>query len=100
MCTGIIIKGLNAIYFNDSLTFIFEFIPQIIFMLGLVGFLDLLIFYKWATPIIPNYSVNKNGTSQDNKPLIINTLIQMVMYAPPEQVMFYGQEPLMKVYIC
>lgn len=96
MCTGIIIKGLNAIYFNDSLTFIFEFIPQIIFMLGLVGFLDLLIFYKWATPIIPNYSVNKNGTSQDNKPLIINTLIQMVMYAPPEQVMFYGQEPLMK----
>ena len=37
MCLGIIIKGCNALYFKNSLDFIFEFIPQIIFMLAFFG---------------------------------------------------------------
>jgi V-type H+-transporting ATPase subunit a len=37
MVFGIILKCLNSVYFKKPLVFIFEFIPQIIFMTGLFG---------------------------------------------------------------
>lgn len=42
-------KGANAIHQGASIDFIFEFVPQIIFLLGLFGFMDLLIIVKWLT---------------------------------------------------
>ena len=42
-------KGMNAIYNKSALDFFFEFIPQIIFLLCLFGFMDLLIILKWLT---------------------------------------------------
>lgn len=91
-------KGLNSIHFRDSLTFIFEFIPQLIFMLSLVGFMDLLIFYKWSTDLIPDFSYDeKKKMGLDNKPLIINTIIEMCMFKTPAHIMFTGQGLLMKV---
>ncbi len=47
MSMGIIMKGLNSVYFKRPLDFIFEFIPQIILLLVLFGFMDLLIILKW-----------------------------------------------------
>jgi V-type H+-transporting ATPase subunit a len=49
MMFGIILKGMNAIYFNQPLDFIFDFIPQIIFMSILFFYLTIMIFIKWAT---------------------------------------------------
>jgi V-type H+-transporting ATPase subunit a len=37
MVLGIILKGVNSLNFNLKLDFIFEFIPQLIFMLSLFG---------------------------------------------------------------
>ena len=54
MTLGIFLRGLNNIYFSDYLGFFFEFIPQIIFMLLLFGYMILLIFIKWGT----DYSKN------------------------------------------
>ena len=48
MCMGIILKGMNALYFNNTLDFVFEFIPQIIFMTSLFGYMIFMIFFKWA----------------------------------------------------
>ena len=48
MCIGIVLKGINSLYFGDTLDFIFEFIPQIIFMLSLFGFMIFMIFLKWS----------------------------------------------------
>jgi V-type H+-transporting ATPase subunit a len=48
MSFGIILKGMNAIYFKQPLEFVFEFIPQIIFMLILFGYMNAMIFIKWA----------------------------------------------------
>ena len=42
-------KGLNSIYFRNYLDFIFEFIPQIILLLALFGYMDWLIIAKWLT---------------------------------------------------
>jgi len=34
-------------YFNDTLSILCEFIPQLIFLLGIFGYLIILIVYKW-----------------------------------------------------
>lgn len=50
MCLGILMKAFNAIHFGRKLDFYFEFIPQIILMLCLFGWMDVLIIVKWLTP--------------------------------------------------
>ena len=49
MILGIIMKGLNDIHFKNGIGFIFEFIPQLIFMSMLFGYMNVMIFIKWAT---------------------------------------------------
>lgn len=80
MTCGIILRGMNAIYFNSSVDFFFEFIPQIIFMTCLFGYMIIMIFIKWTidwshnsaqAPSIITQLMNiflKFG-SVDNKPL-------------------------------
>jgi len=50
MTLGICMKGLNSIYFKKYLDFFFEFIPQLVFMVGLFGYMNFMIIYKWLTP--------------------------------------------------
>lgn len=47
MTIGIIMKGTNAIYFADYPTFFFEVVAGLVILLGLFGWMDLLIFAKW-----------------------------------------------------
>ena len=49
MLFGIVLKGINAVYFKMPMDFIFEFIPQIIFMSILFGYMNIMIFIKWTT---------------------------------------------------
>ena len=49
MSLGIFMKGMNCIHHRAPVEFIFEFIPQIVFLLSLFGFMDLLIILKWLT---------------------------------------------------
>lgn len=49
MMLGIVFKGWNAIYFWRYIEFIFEFIPQVIFMTAIFGYMCLLIIVKWLT---------------------------------------------------
>jgi vacuolar-type H+-ATPase subunit I/STV1 len=50
MCMGVFLKLGNALYFKRRLEIIFEFIPQILFLGLLFGYMDFLIIYKWLTP--------------------------------------------------
>ena len=87
MVIGIILRGLNNLYFKDNLGFFFEFIPQIIFMLLLFGYMNILIFIKWATDysldtsrapsiitILMNFGLKKG--SVDGKPVWGTILIE------------------------
>lgn len=65
-------KGLNNLHFNTYVDFIFEFVPQIIFMLALFGYMDLLIIVKWLTPWEGNTAV---------APSIISTMIGMFLHS-------------------
>lgn len=50
MSIGIFMKAANSLYFKRYVDFIFEFIPQIILLWALFGWMDLLIIVKWLTP--------------------------------------------------
>lgn len=49
MSLGIFMKALNSCYFGRLVDFFFEFIPQIILLMCLFGFMDMLIIIKWLT---------------------------------------------------
>ena len=49
MILGLFLKGMNGIYFGDYVDFFFEFIPQLIFMCLLFGYMCLMIYIKWDT---------------------------------------------------
>mmetsp|Transcript_15219 Transcript_15219/g.25272 ORF Transcript_15219/g.25272 Transcript_15219/m.25272 type:complete len:886 (+) Transcript_15219:43-2700(+) len=47
MTMGIVLKGINALYFNSMVDFFCEFIPMILFDVGFFGYMVVLIFIKW-----------------------------------------------------
>ena len=64
MTIGIILKGFNAIFVGDCVEFIFVFFPQLILMLILFGYMDFLIFAKWATSYeLEIFNFNNNFTN-------------------------------------
>lgn len=49
MTFGVILSLFNKLYFRDFAGVFLEFIPQLIFMLSLFGYMVLLIILKWCT---------------------------------------------------
>ena len=49
MILGLFLKGMNGLFFKDYIDFFFEFIPQLIFMCLLFGYMCLMIYIKWGT---------------------------------------------------
>jgi V-type H+-transporting ATPase subunit a len=70
MSIGICLKGSNNLYYGNWVDFLFEFLPQIIVMLCMFGYMDLLIVWKWLT--------NWEGRTS-NSPSIISTMIDMFL---------------------
>lgn len=86
MSLGIIMKGLNSLYFRKTVDFLFEFIPQLVLLLALFGWMDILIIAKWFEPkdIEGYYSYdNPDQVDQYNQihytPAIITTMIDMFL---------------------
>jgi V-type H+-transporting ATPase subunit a len=70
MTLGIVLRGLNNLFFKDYLGFFVEFIPQFIFMNLLFGYMIALIFIKWNT--------DYTGNTQ-NAPSIITILMNLAL---------------------
>lgn len=51
MTIGVIIKGANTIFRKDYPSLIFEVVTGLVMLLGLFGWMDLLIYGKWFFPI-------------------------------------------------
>ena len=82
MTVGIVLRGINNLYFGKKVDFAFEFLPQLIILLAMFGYMDGLIITKWLTDF----------TGREGKaPSIIQTMIAMFisMGAIPE-----GTDPL------
>lgn len=55
MSIGIFMKAVNATYHKDWIEFFFEFLPQIILLWVLFGYMDILIIGKWLTSYVDKY---------------------------------------------
>ena len=70
-------KAFNNLHFGKMIDFFFEFIPQIILILVLFGWMDLLIILKWL------HTVNIDDPTQNDiratDPSIITTMINMFL---------------------
>ncbi|KAL4453720.1 hypothetical protein ABPG74_009616 [Tetrahymena malaccensis] len=76
MCLGISMKAFNSVYFRKWVDFFFEFVPQILFMGLMFGYMDYLIFAKWSI----DYTDADYNLAKDAKiPSIITTLIDMAL---------------------
>lgn len=51
MTMGILHKGTNCVYFRDWASLTTEVIAGLVILLGLFGWMDLLILAKWLTPL-------------------------------------------------
>lgn len=47
MILGILLKGLNTLHFKEYAGFLFDFLPQLIFMTCTFGYMVFCIIYKW-----------------------------------------------------
>lgn len=68
MTLGVFVKASNNIYFCNLIDFFFEFVPQLIFLTLLFGYMDFLIVYKWTV----NW-----GLYAANAPSVITTMINL-----------------------
>jgi len=71
MSLGIFMKAFNSVHFRKPLDFLFEFIPQIILLSALFGWMNLLIIVKWLTPW--------TTITSEKAPGIITIMIQMFL---------------------
>jgi V-type H+-transporting ATPase subunit a len=86
MSLGILMKALNSIHFGRWIEFFFEFIPQIILLWCLFGFMDILIVIKWL------YAWNDRENPTTDPPSIITIMINMFLFRGKVEE---GTEPLL-----
>ncbi|GAW78968.1 vacuolar proton translocating ATPase subunit A [Plasmodium gonderi] len=91
MTFGVLMKGLNVLHFKNKMDFFFEFLPQLIMMFAIIGYLVFLIIYKWVTPI---------GYGGFQKQGIINTVINMyLMKDITMNNQFYANQGIVQAFI-
>lgn len=91
MLFGIFLGFWNHTYFKNSLNIFCQFIPEIIFLLSIFGYMNTLIFYKWLT---------WDASGSSCAPSILITLINMFLGKYPEadgkncQMYYPGQKTI------
>ncbi|CAG5087449.1 Similar to ATP6V0A4: V-type proton ATPase 116 kDa subunit a isoform 4 (Homo sapiens) [Cotesia congregata] len=81
MLFGVIVSLKNHLYFKRSLNVIYEFIPQVFFLVCLFLYMCLMMFIKWSS-----YSAtNPDPYSTHCAPSILITFIDMVLFASPKE---------------
>lgn len=83
MLFGVILSYHNNRYFQRPLNILTEFIPQIIFLSFLFGYLAILMFHKWTTYYANDLEADL-GISERCAPSILITFINMVLFKANE----------------
>ena len=83
MLFGVCLSFWNHRYFQKPLNIVTEFIPQILFMCCMFGYLSLLMFIKWSK-YYANVEPDTFALSERCAPSILITFINMVMFRGSE----------------
>ena len=98
MLLGIILKGLNSFFENDFVELFFIFFPQVIFMLALFGYMNLLIFVKWSTHYEiehkKGYDINYNYLAPDIKTYLMNIFLKFGKLPPAPDAPTHEGKPI------
>jgi V-type H+-transporting ATPase subunit a len=89
MCVGIFMSLLNGLHFKNPVNIFCEFVPQILFMLSIFGYMCFLILFKWS-----------NAWQSQTPPFLLNVMIQMFLSpfgVADENKLFNGQVSLIKL---
>lgn len=88
MTKGIVIKGVNCVFFGDWQVFWFEVVTGLIILLGLFGWMDVLIFAKWFNEYVAYNFMEPAGPTRDEQankvgqsPSIYNLMINNFLKA-------------------
>ncbi|KAH8398510.1 hypothetical protein KR215_010349 [Drosophila sulfurigaster] len=102
MIFGVVMSWHNHTYFRNRLSLIYEFIPQLVFLLLLFFYMVLLMFIKWNRYA----ATNSMPYSESCAPSILITFIDMVLFNTPkapaqgcEVYMFWGQHFIQVVFV-
>ncbi|XP_016982730.1 V-type proton ATPase 116 kDa subunit a1 isoform X7 [Drosophila rhopaloa] len=102
MIFGVVMSWHNHTYFRNRISLIYEFIPQLIFLLLLFFYMVLLMFIKW----IKFAATNEKPYSEACAPSILITFIDMVLFNTPkpppdhcETYMFFGQHFIQVLFV-
>lgn len=91
MVMGIILSYRNARFFKKRLDVLYVFIPQMIFMNAIFGYLVFLIILKWMTNYnSPECVANPNCSPPDLKTVLIGMFMSPGKL-PPDMIMYPGQ---------
>lgn len=90
---GVGLSLINHKFFNSPIDILTEFIPRVIWLTAIFGYMILMIFYKWIA-----YNVNNSGCA----PSILIMMINMFLYKYPDsnsdsvachlKPVYYGQQ--------
>lgn len=104
MIFGVVMSLQNYRYFNDKISVITQFIPQIIFLIFLFFYMTLLMFIKWI-----KFSASTKGAfGAGCAPSILITFINMVLFKPDVEqsetsvcspYMFSGQFAIQRILV-
>ncbi|RKP26287.1 V-type ATPase, V0 complex, 116kDa subunit family [Syncephalis pseudoplumigaleata] len=98
MSFGIVLTIFNHLHFKKRSSIWAEFVPQMLFMQSIFGYLSLCILYKWS---VDWYATDANGAPlRGQPPSLLNMLIFMFLQpgtVKPEDQLFAGQATVQAV---
>ena len=79
MMFGITVSYMNSKYFGKTVNIICEFIPQVLFLSCMFGYMALLMFHKWTHFTAGGFG-GEEISSEQCAPSVLITFINMVLF--------------------
>ncbi|TDG47003.1 hypothetical protein AWZ03_006584 [Drosophila navojoa] len=102
MIFGVCMSVVNFIHYKKYASIILEFVPQVLFLLLLFGYMVFMMFFKWVTY---NDSSRDQSLSPGCAPSILILFINMMLFGHQEpldgckEYMFEGQDMIQTVFV-
>lgn len=95
MLVGIILSAVSALHFRKAYDIIYQFIPQMIFLGGLFGYLCFLVIFKWWLPF------GQPGFKWDTgyPPFLLTTMINIFLKPGAVEGPYFGAQHIVQLVI-